>query len=128
MISYMQKEFEDTKGVIRIRKSKVRQHNGQKKKGKRTNNDLQTEDRVTLTLLTNGGELRYSGRVNSSCSTIDTRRTGTQISQTNRKLITGKVIPSTKKIRCYDIYIGKYKIYLYELQNLTFSTTSSLYM
>ena len=25
-------EFEDTKGVIRIRKSKDRQHNGQKKK------------------------------------------------------------------------------------------------
>jgi hypothetical protein len=34
-------EFEDTKGVIRIRKSKNRQHNGQKKNDKRTNNDLQ---------------------------------------------------------------------------------------
>ena len=34
-------EFEDTKGVIRIRKSKNRQHNLQKKKYKRTNNDLQ---------------------------------------------------------------------------------------
>jgi hypothetical protein len=34
-------EFEDTKVVIRIRKSKDRQHNGQKKKNKRTNNDLQ---------------------------------------------------------------------------------------
>ena len=35
-------ELEDTKGVIRIRKSKKnRQHNGQKKKYKRTNNDLQ---------------------------------------------------------------------------------------
>ena len=33
-------EFEDTKGVIRIRKSKNRQHNGQKKKDKKTNNDL----------------------------------------------------------------------------------------
>ena len=34
-------EFEDTKGVIRIRISKKnRQHNGQKKKYKRTNNDL----------------------------------------------------------------------------------------
>ena len=34
--------FEDTKGVIRIRKSKKNgQHNGQKKKDKRTNNDLQ---------------------------------------------------------------------------------------
>jgi len=35
-------EFEDIKGVIRIRKSKKdRQHNDQKKKDKRTNNDLQ---------------------------------------------------------------------------------------
>ena len=35
-------EFEDTKGVFRIRKSKKdRQHNGQKKKDKMTNNDLQ---------------------------------------------------------------------------------------
>ena len=38
----MQEEFEDTKGVIRIRISKkIRQHNGQKKKNKRTNKDLQ---------------------------------------------------------------------------------------
>jgi hypothetical protein len=36
-----QEEFEDTKGVIGIRKSKDRQHNDQKKKDKRTNNDLQ---------------------------------------------------------------------------------------
>jgi len=34
--------FEDIKGVIRIRKmKKYRQHNGQKKKDKTTNNDLQ---------------------------------------------------------------------------------------
>jgi hypothetical protein len=31
----------DTKEVIRIRKSKNRQHNDQKEKYKRTNNDLQ---------------------------------------------------------------------------------------
>jgi hypothetical protein len=38
----MQEEFEDTREVIRIRKSKKnRQHNGQKKKSKRTNNNLQ---------------------------------------------------------------------------------------
>ena len=38
----IQEEIEDTKGVIRIRKSKKeKQHNGQKKKDKRTNNDLQ---------------------------------------------------------------------------------------
>jgi hypothetical protein len=36
-------EFEGTKGVIRIRISKKnRQHNGQEKKYKRTNNDLQS--------------------------------------------------------------------------------------
>ena len=34
----LKEEFEDTKGVIRIRKSKDRQHNSQKK---RTNKDLQ---------------------------------------------------------------------------------------
>ena len=35
-------EFVDTKGVIKIHKSKKdRQHNGQKKKDKRTNNDQQ---------------------------------------------------------------------------------------
>ena len=34
-------EFEDSKGIIKIRKSKNRQHNGRKKKYKKTNNDLQ---------------------------------------------------------------------------------------
>ena len=39
---YLKKSFEDTKGVIISRKSKKdRQHNDQKKKDKRTNNDLQ---------------------------------------------------------------------------------------
>ena len=38
----LEEEFEDTKGEIRIRTSKKnRQHNGQKKKHKRTNKDLQ---------------------------------------------------------------------------------------
>jgi 2-oxo-4-hydroxy-4-carboxy--5-ureidoimidazoline (OHCU) decarboxylase len=50
--------FEDTKGVIRIRKSKKnRQRNGQNKKENRTNIDLQNITRV---------QLRCSGRVNSS--------------------------------------------------------------
>ena len=42
-------EFEDTKGVIRIRKSKNRQHNGQKKKDKQryTKHIHKTKDRVT---------------------------------------------------------------------------------
>ena len=47
----IQEELEDTKGVIRIRKSKDRQHNDQRKNDKRTNNYLQnttqkTKDRV----------------------------------------------------------------------------------
>jgi hypothetical protein len=41
-IKRYEEEFEDTKGVIRIRISMTnRQHNGQKKKYIRTNNDLQ---------------------------------------------------------------------------------------
>ena len=75
-----QDEFEDTKRVIRIRIWKKNiQHNGQTKKDKRTNNDIQnvhkkTKDRVTPTLLKSGGELRCSGRVSISCSISDTRR------------------------------------------------------
>jgi hypothetical protein len=41
LIVKRQERFEDTNGVIRIRISKNRQHNGQKKKYKRTYNDLQ---------------------------------------------------------------------------------------
>jgi len=45
---------------------------------KRTNSDLQnttqkTKDRVTQNPLNTGGELRFSGMVNSSCSTNGTR-------------------------------------------------------
>ena len=39
---YCQEEFEDTIGVISTRKSEDRQHNGQKKRDKNINNDLQT--------------------------------------------------------------------------------------
>jgi hypothetical protein len=54
-----EEEFEDTKGLIRISKSKDKQHNGQKKRDKKTNNDLQnithkTKDRVTRTPLKPG--------------------------------------------------------------------------
>jgi len=52
----LQEEFEDTKGIIRIHKSKDRQYNSQNKKDNWTNNDLQsttqkTRDRATRTLL-----------------------------------------------------------------------------
>ena len=86
---YTVEGFEDTKRVIRIRKSKNRQHNGQRKKTEeqttqwpkekdRTNNDLQntthkTKALVTRTPLKTGSELRCSIRVSSSCSTSGTR-------------------------------------------------------
>ena len=78
--NHWQEELEDAKGVIRICKSKKdRQHNGQKIKDIRTNNDLQnitqkTKDQATWTSLKTGSELRCSGRVGSSCSTSDTCR------------------------------------------------------
>jgi hypothetical protein len=46
-------EFEDTKGIIIIRNSKQRQHNGQRKKNKRTNNDLQSITHKTKESSTN---------------------------------------------------------------------------
>ena len=47
IIQYIE-EFEDTKEVIRIRKSKKdRDHNSQKKKNQRTNNDLQNTTQKT---------------------------------------------------------------------------------
>ena len=40
MLKFIQEKFEDTKGIIRSRKSKKdRQHNGLKKKDKSTNNN-----------------------------------------------------------------------------------------
>jgi hypothetical protein len=60
-----QEKFEGTKGVIRSRKSKDRQH--QKKKDKTINNVLQnithkTKDRVTRTALKTECELGRFGR------------------------------------------------------------------
>ena len=56
---YMEEEFEDTKGVIRIRISKNRQHNVQKKKDKQRSKKYthKTKERVTRTPLKTGGEL-----------------------------------------------------------------------
>ena len=69
-------EFGDTKGVIKLRKSKKdRQHNDQIKKDKRTINTTQhAKDRATPTQLKTGGELGCSGRVGSFYSISDIRR------------------------------------------------------
>ena len=65
--------FEDTMGVITIRKSKNRQHNGQRKKDKRTNNDLQNTTQKTNGRATPAPQIQeFSGRVSSSCSTSGT--------------------------------------------------------
>ena len=55
---------------------KDRQHKGQKKNDKQrsTKHTHKTKDQVTRTPLKTGGELGYSGRVSSSCSTSGTRR------------------------------------------------------
>ena len=76
---YLEEEFEDTKGAIRIRISKNRKHNGQKEKvqmdkQRSTKHTYKTNERVTRTQIKTGGERRCSGRVSSSCSTIGTRR------------------------------------------------------
>jgi LysM repeat protein len=47
---------------------------GQKDKQRSTKHTHKTKDRITRTPLKTGGVLRCSGRVGSSCSTIDTRR------------------------------------------------------
>jgi hypothetical protein len=76
MSTLEQEEFEDTKGVIRICISKkYRQHNGQKKKDKRTNNyqhniTHKADDRVMRSPPKTGCELRCPRRVCSFCSTI----------------------------------------------------------
>ena len=46
----------------------------QKDKQRSTKHVHKTKDRVTRTPLKTGGELRWSGRVSSSCSTIGTHR------------------------------------------------------
>jgi len=61
-------KFEDTNGVIRSRKSKDKQHNDQRKKHKRSGDDLlnitqKTNDRAMQTPLKTGGELRCSRTV-----------------------------------------------------------------
>jgi hypothetical protein len=73
--SYIVKEeFEGTKGVIGIRKSKDRQHNGQTTMDKRIDNDPQNntqkaKDWAMRIPLNTGSELRWTVRVGT-----DTRR------------------------------------------------------
>ena len=72
----LDEKAEETKRVIRSRKSKDRQYNGQKKKD---NNYLQstthkTKEQASRSPLKTGGELRCSRRVISSRFSRDNRR------------------------------------------------------
>ena len=95
-------EFEDTKEVIKIRISKNRHHNGQKKKIQKdkqrsTKHTLKTNNRITRTQLKTGSELMCSGRVSSSCSISDTHHvnlvTNLVISHDREVLATGGTYP-----------------------------------
>ena len=61
VLHFHQEEFEDTKGVIRIRKWKDRQHNGQRKRQKDKQRTIRhthkAKDRVTRTPLKPGVNL-----------------------------------------------------------------------
>jgi hypothetical protein len=84
----------DTKGVVRIRKSKKnRQHNGQKKKYKRASNDLQntthkTNDRVTRTQLKPGVNSYppewFTRNVSSMTHSVQTSKTYWYIKKSHR--------------------------------------------
>ena len=103
----IKEEFEGTKGVIRIGKlKKDRQHNGQKKKDKRTNNDLENATHkiiyhATQTLLKNGGKLRFSGRVGSSFSTSSTHRVALVTNLVMNEERTGKCLRHMEHIHSH---------------------------
>ena len=60
----MFEEFEDNKGVIRIRKSKDTHLNGQQEKQRSTKHTHRTKDRVTRTPLKTGVEYQISRKDN----------------------------------------------------------------
>jgi xanthine dehydrogenase molybdopterin-binding subunit B len=93
-------EFEDTKEVIRIRtSSKDRQHNGQQKKYKRTNNDLQINK--SSSLLKNEMTLNGCTRIfnfSGFCNLIPS-----DIWPDKRGGLLDTPVSSTNKTGCHDI-------------------------
>ena len=76
-LTVLQDEFEDSKEVIRIRKSnknRPQKEKVQRDKQRSTKHTHKTKDRVIQTPLKTGGELRWSGKVSSSYSTSGTCR------------------------------------------------------
>jgi hypothetical protein len=95
-------EFEDTKKgnqnpyIEEEHKEKV-----QKDKQRSTKHTRKTKDRVPRTPLKTGGQLRWSGRVKSSCSTSDTCRVNLVTNPSNQNYVfrqrKNQIIPSCKK-------------------------------
>jgi hypothetical protein len=81
-------EFEDTKKgnqnsyIEEEHKEKV-----QKDKQRSTKHTRKTKDRVPRTPLKTGGQLRWSGRVKSSCSTSDTCRVNLVTNPSNQNYV-----------------------------------------
>ena len=72
---FIQEEFEDTKGATRNCKSKKeRQYNGQNDKKQSTKHHTENQRSKITNPTKTGVELRYSGRIGSSCTTSGTRR------------------------------------------------------
>jgi hypothetical protein len=93
ILQYVLRKIEDTKGLFRIgcisKKNKI--YNGQKKRDKRTNNDLHNSTQKTKNWTTQiphktEGDLRCSGRVSSSCSTRSTHCATLDESWTKKEL------------------------------------------
>jgi len=67
---YYSCNIDDSKGIIKNHKPKKdRQRTGQKKRDKRTNNDLQTTAQKNKDRAKTGSGFRYPGRVCSFCTT-----------------------------------------------------------
>jgi hypothetical protein len=111
---FYEENFEDAKEVIRSRESKDRKQNGQKKRNKRTNNELQnktieiTKYRATRTSLKTEDELRFSKKVCRSSSVSSTYHvtlvTNLVISHEWGKENTKDISPFTKPHLSLQIY------------------------
>jgi hypothetical protein len=74
---------------------------GQKNKQRSAKHTYKTKDSVTRTPLKTGGELRYSGRVSSSCATSDTRHVNLVTNLVMNEERTGKCFRQVEHIRSH---------------------------
>ena len=87
---HKKEEFEETKGKIRMCKSKDRLHDGHKKNNKRKNNDLQnttqkTKDRATRTPLKTNNDLQNTTQKTKDGETRTPLKTSNDLQNTTQK-------------------------------------------